>query len=335
MATIGFAIGIIGLIVAGILSVAILRRSQKRLLQALILLGVLDSIILISIPFFDRLLPDWNGYNTTTLSFDGKMIFYDGKLTFVINNNDQSLLKYLNIYGMDKKNSINVQTNMTDAAGNIQNYLTFNDKKTQLTITKVAGDPQKIDLHVNIPSGLFQGWIIINGKNPTSIPITVATDPKTAEAVGWIIVGILTSIIIWEVILYFKPPKPGAEMAVDATSIYKQAAEEVSRAAGSQGQSNTNAARQARTKLQEITDKQKSAVALYKDQYLYRRYPRPVVPSSNVWLLDLLTIFFGIAVGLLAVFSQGYVNELRVIGAWDIVALLGLGLGIGSLHSQS
>jgi hypothetical protein len=341
--TVGFIIGIIGLVVAGILYVAILWRSESKLLQALILLGVLDSAVLIGIPFFDTILPPfWNGYNKTTISFDGKMTFSDGKLMFVINNNDQNLHKYLDIYGMDNKNSITLQTRMTDAAGTIQNYVTFDDTKTQLTITKVAGDPQKIDLHVNIPSGLFQGWIIISGKNPTSIPITVATDPKTAEAVGWIVVGILTSIIIWEVILYFKPPKPGAgklaaEVAAEATNL--AAAAEVSRAAA-RGQSNTVAAKQAKDKLAEILSQKKKAAEDYKAQYMNLRFPtrthtRGPIPSSHVWLLDILTIFFGIAIGLLAVFSQGYVNELRVIGAWDIVALLGLGLGIGSIHSQS
>lgn len=321
--TVALVIGTCGLLSALPLWLAF--RPMNRLFQALILLGVFDCIILISIPFLNNI------YSGTTLTFDGKMTFSDGKLTFVINNNNQSLLKYLNIYGMDKNNPIIVRAQMTDALGNIQQYLTFTDGKTQLAITKVAGDPQKIDLQVNIPSGLFQGWIIISGKNPTSIPITVATNPMTVEAVGWIVVGILTSIINWEVILYYKPAKPGIQEAA------AEAAEEVAKEAHNRGPG-SKADDGAREKSDEISQRPTIAAEVYKTLYVNSRFPtrtRAPIPSAHLVLLDIITIIFGIGVGLLALFSQGYVNQLHVIGAWDIVALLGLGLGIGSLHSQS
>ena len=54
------------------------------------------------------------------------------------------------------------------------------------------------------------------------------------------------------------------------------------------------------------------------------------LPNAQVMIIDLLTMVFGISVGLLTLMSQGYVNGLLEIGISEKLALLGLGLGIGS-----
>jgi hypothetical protein len=62
--------------------------------------------------------------------------------------------------------------------------------------------------------------------------------------------------------------------------------------------------------------------------------PSPIIesplPNAQVMIIDLLTLVFGISVGLLTLMSQGYVNGLLEIGISEKLALLGLGLGIGS-----
>jgi hypothetical protein len=135
----------------------------------------------------------------------------------------------------------------------------------------------------------------------------VATEPKLCAALLWVVVGILTSIIFWEIIKYIAQVKkieseiPGDNEKPTMTK--------------TDGSVKFNAAALRRIEL--------------------HKYVENKLISKNiakVTTIDIATVGFGIAVGLLALLNQGYVTAIRLVEPIDIAALFGLGLGIGSLR---
>ena len=88
-----------------------------------------------------------------------------------------------------------------------------------------------------------------------------------------------------------------------------------------------NMQKQTRRNIREQIDK--------KTREPLERYLNTKLTSKSfirVSVIDFGTIGFGIAVGFLALLNQGYVTNIRAIGPIEVLALVGLGLGIGSLR---
>jgi hypothetical protein len=118
-------------------------------------------------------------------------------------------------------------------------------------------------------------------------------------ALVWVVIGILTSIIFWEIVKYLAQVKKTDD---DYPNV------------------------QGPTGYQDRSKHRSQKLSKYVEQ----RFASKTAP--RITIIDVGTIGFGIAVGFLALLSQGYVTGIRVINPLNIFALVGLGLGIGSLR---
>jgi hypothetical protein len=147
-----------------------IRKSPKsRLLKILVPVIALDIVfvilgcIVVSLNY--PYLPILNDNNDkTSLTFDGKSVYADGGLMFVVDNNNKSPSKIMNIYGMTGRittNDINV-SHITDDA----NIINKNNRPTISKVENSNGNPKEV--FISIPSlqrpGSYQGWIYLKGK---------------------------------------------------------------------------------------------------------------------------------------------------------------------------
>ncbi len=231
--------------------------------------------------------------NKTTLTFDGKSSFHDGNWEFLVDNNEKGSLKSLNVYGLNNQDTIKTSSSyLVDAI----HKLNTDARLVIYPSTNATTDVKQYN--IKIPKlqypGSYEGWIFIEGKDNIPIPVTIATEPKVVVALVWVIIGILTSILFWELINYVNQVKE-AEIKHQTN--------------------NVNASILVKNELHDYLNRRLISKAFIK-----------------VSIIDIGTIGFGIAVGFLALLSQGYVIAIRVIEPIDILALIGLGLGIGSLR---
>jgi hypothetical protein len=271
----------------------------------------------------------------TSLTFDGKSYFQDGNLKFLVDNNGKGSLKILYSYGLDAQDTVNSSSS----------YLVDDTHKinadTKLTIkpnNTIVADAKLYNIKVPPLQnpGSYQGWIFVSGKDNIPIPVTVATEPKVVVALLLVIIGIFTSIIFWEIIKYVdqlkkaqtEPDIQGKPNIVDsiAAKVKSDAAQVMNVAQNrmrEQPNLNTEEGRLTKTIQNHITEEQLN-------NYLNKKLTSKAFVKVSI--IDLGTIGFGIAVGFLALLSQGYVTGIRVIGTTEVLALVGLGLGIGSLR---
>jgi hypothetical protein len=241
-----------------------------------------------------------------TLMLDEKLTSSDhGNLSYIIYNVDNASNKKLIIYGLDNNSMVTLFfSNMTDDTKNIY-YISFCNEHLspipKLTFYRNATDPYQANLclpnHIN--PGIYQGLLFIHGKNNSSIPIKVTTEPKVYVAIIWIIIGVISAIVIWELIHYFDKNKEANKKFA---------------------------------KRRDLTDYGK---AKYHDtslnQYVTNRFSNSA-GTTKIRLIDVGTVMMGIAVGLLSSLNQAAVNQIRVFTPVDILTLIGIGLGVGSLR---
>jgi hypothetical protein len=132
----------------------------------------------------------------------------NGKLALTVHN-DPAYPILLNVYGLNSYSNTAAifASDFVDEFGDIldSEKVLFNNSR-QLTLDSNSNDPQKIAITMmdNKKAGSFQGWFIllIGTDTTTSIPISFSTPPMISAALLWIVVGILTSIVFWEIIKY-------------------------------------------------------------------------------------------------------------------------------------
>lgn len=250
---------------------------------------------------------------------DEKLTYSDsGKASYVIHNKDKTS-KVLFIYGLDNESTLNLSfSKIFDNTNNIYDISFCNEHRRsipKLTFIKNATNPYpgNLCLPAHNNPGIYQGLLFIQDKNNTSIPITVTTEPKAFVATAWIIIGIISAIIIWELIHYF--------------DMYRKVKEE------------------AKQKVKEValrTDLSSYGKQNYRDKY-FTQYPNRQLDAyvtrrfkssttPKVAIIDIGTVVLGIAVGLFSSLNQPSVIGLRVFTPLDIFSLIGVGLGIGSLR---
>jgi hypothetical protein len=246
----------------------------RSLVPIIIALGILVAIN--AVLHTDQIIPFLQD-DKTMISFDNKMVNTVDNITLTINNGNKNPQKYITIDGLNAKSIINT-TDFRNVEGR--------------TITIPVSEPQysneKHQTSVGIavptitPRGSYDGSILVNNK--TSVALTIATEPKISEAIIWVLIGILISVIFWEFIIY--------DSKSDDTKYMNQ--------------------RYTSSSKLRIFGKKR--------------------PTRKIALIDAGTIIFGIAVGFFAVFNQSYIITLRVIQPIDIIALIGIGIGAGSLR---
>lgn len=167
-------------------------RALLPLIVFMILLIVIDSIVRIHtnlyVPFLNE--------NEPTITFDGKTTYVsDNKLTFLIDNSGKGPTNSLTIYGLDTVRPDISSSDIRDTNG----------KTIKIDFGTFSATHQ-ISLKVqSIAPGSYEGALFIN--KDTVVPITITTEPKVLQAIIWIMIGIITSIIIWEFIIHHKDPK--------------------------------------------------------------------------------------------------------------------------------
>jgi len=243
---------------------------------------------------------------------DGKLTSIDaGKVSLIIHNEDKAS-KRLFIHGLDNESNTNLFfSKITDETKNIYDISFCNENLAstpKLIFIKNATNPYrgKICLPDHINPGIYQGILFIQGKNNTSIPNTIATEPKLYVAITWILIGILISIIIWELIHYIDKHKEAEEEAdnliaprADLTTIGKN-------------------------KFHGILQTKRL------DTYITHRFKSSTAPK--VGIVDIGTVVFGIAVGFFTSLNQTAVMGIRVSMPSDVLFLIGTGLAIGSFR---
>ncbi len=238
----------------------------------------------------------------TSLGFqDGSQIpIFDD--TLVLNNDyasDQSS-HIFSIYALN--NMPGIELEVTD--------LTERDSGTKIPSTDVTlrnislpntitpENPRTIGVSVDydLKPGLYQGTLFASdGTTIAAVPINLDVKPPLAKPVIIVVDGIALSIGLWKFIAYLN-------------SLYSEI--EVTRLMGRLD------ARVLRYK------EMKEKPAAYATK-------KPVVIKNGI--LDAGTIFFGIALGLIALPTTEAIINLHTIGSFEVLTLIGIGLGIGSL----
>jgi hypothetical protein len=230
---------------------------------------------------------------STTFSLDNV------KLAFTVDNN--SIYPHLlSVYGLNSYNNTPVTifaSDFVDENGDIidSGKVQFNNSR-QLILDSTSNDPQRIEITItdSKKAGSFQGWfILLIGADTTSIPINASTPPMISSALLWTAVGILVSIIFWEIIKYIdytrtdkiRPYLSGNPIAVANANVKVQA---------------------------------------------YKKRLSDNKGRARVAIVDIATAGFGLALAFIGLLSNAFVTNLLTIDFYEKLVLIGLGLGIGS-----
>jgi hypothetical protein len=285
------------------------RRSPWSKLVLLLLPIIVSDLVLIivsitALDYNNRQVPFLND-NKTALTFGDKSSFHDGNL-----ESSSYLVDDIHKISTDSRLAISLMTNNTNS--HMTDYKRYN-----ITIPKLQYP------------GSYEGWIFVSGKDNVPFPVTLVTEPKVIVALLWVIIGILTSIIFWEIINYINQvkkaqtnPQINEEDAWKVAQDTRTHVETVKKVA--QNQLVTNLPAQTREMIKQ------NIIKKHLEKYQDRRLTSKAF--VRVSIIDLGTIIFGMAVGFLALLGQNYVTTMRVIGTVEVLAPIGLGLGIGSLR---
>jgi hypothetical protein len=242
----------------------------------------------------------------------------DGKLTFVLKNNQDQMTSSLYIYGLAISNNIRqaqifvsdlyVQDGRAVKASNI-----VVQPDTISLPAAVSTTPTKVDVTIqsSTEKGKFHGWfMILIGQDITSVPLTATTDPLFVIAILWVTCGALISIGTWEIGRFFDRRKTDNQFRILTTNPEALT-------------SNERLAKQNYTPVEEMSIKVK------KIKY-YKRLANPE-EGIKFTLVNIFSIVFGIALFYIQLLSNPAVMELQTISLLNIISLIGIGLGIGSL----
>ena len=160
--------------------------------------------------------------------------------------------------------------------------------------------------------GQFEGLIMISeGNNNThiSIPITLRSNVMTFNAIIWILVGIFASFIFWELMKANQKERVKGKLKSfkEETNTFDK----------------INHPGVAENLVQRIKHER-----IY--EYLESRFKTGSVAGKIVFV-DIMSVIFGIAVGLIGLLNNDFVTNILVMTPQSIVILFGTGLAIGSI----
>jgi hypothetical protein len=228
-----------------------------------------------------------------TMNSDGSQIFsiLEDNLTFIIDDNN-----VVTIYGTGDPSTITLSSSkFMDSTSDRLNQLKFNGSDSGL-ISEIANNPKSVNLSVTfLESGIYQGLIFISAdtSKTTTVPFTVDIKPRISHPIMYIIDGIVISIALWKLIKYFNGMY--GSIIINDMKV-------------------ADPTRKRRGIAEYLNDSKLTNIAILKNG-----------------IVDIATIIFGIALGLIALLNDPFVLGLHSIGTFDILILMGMGLGIGSL----
>ena len=162
----------------------------------------------------------------------------------------------------------------------------FNGLKNGMGGSKIIN----VSINNTIPNGEYNGRIFFVSNYTTSIPFKIATEPLLIDALLWVLVGILISVISWEVINHLTTIHIRA-ISKDYIESNKELGHKLAR-----------------------YEKRWAGVGLAR-QTIY------IIGSAG----------FAMSVGIVSLFANDFVTGQRAIDFIDIIAFIGIGMGIGSI----
>lgn len=162
-------------------------------------------LIAIAFLIFFYFVYDWRIFDSDSfvLNLDGNPIFRENGLTAIINNNNNP--RILTVYGVARSSVSDVEASgLSDSSGIDQ--IPFS---AELAATPGTGFPTSSEINLLVDSndikpGIFDGSVVIQGNEVSSIPVKLLTEPMIVQAIIISGIGILVSILLWEFIKYFK-----------------------------------------------------------------------------------------------------------------------------------
>jgi hypothetical protein len=288
------------------------RKKFTILIILLSLAGVVANIVILS-----------NQKLQVSFSFqEGSQVpIFDGRL--VLNNDftTDGSSHHFSIYGSNGLPGIEMRVsdlterdsgNKIDAASII-----LSDISSPNIIT--PENPRTIGLSIdsNLTPGIYQGTLFVrDGTSIAAVAINLDVKPLSAKPILIVVDGITLSIVLWKVIAYLNSLYPEVEVT-------NEVVEEVI---------NRKDRFSAIDRLDAIDRLGARALRHHemrsKGPFAYAT-KKPVAYKNLI--LDIGTIIFGIGLGIIGLPTTETIINIHSIGGWQVLSLIGIGLGIGSL----
>ena len=278
--------------------------SRRMLRDIFLIFGgfALILVIILTVAYLHYLSsPQKNFY----ITFGGDLTFTDdSKSTWLIDNREDNHVKLLQVHWTgNTTEGITVpeikSSDLVDQSGKKldSDSVEFNDSPVLTGNFTHGWNEINVSLKDNSLSlGIFSGNIIVDGSISDSIPIIISTKPLVIYAIALVGIGSLLSVCVWEIIRYYKNKILNKE----------------------------------KPKVQGIlgTDMNQTTMELTR-QLIRNSSPRVTIPK--ILLIELLSVLLGIAIALFGVLYNESVTSVQVLGTYEVIVLIGIGLATGSL----
>jgi hypothetical protein len=273
--------------------------------------------IIILILLYAAIEYDWEMFSSEpkySLNFNNTVTYANGDLSIVVGGNRLDTSKNVYIHGVENQTIIFTSLLSTETGKEIDS-LTFNNNQKRVRLIVNEDNVTSVDVSVpNLQSGKYYGWLYLTNGSTFTIPIIVSTEPKVIQAVILVVIGVLLSIIFWEIFFYIY--KKFNQQTADR--LKTMAPQALSTRAGFRNLNND----QIMAKQSEIVQRKEERVREVKSRYTEN--------AIIIGTLDVALVTFGIITGLVGLMSNTYVTSLIEISWIDAITLIGIGLGIGS-----
>lgn len=240
------------------------------------------------------------------VTFGGDLTFTDESgSTWLIDNRESNHEKLLIVYwsGNETKGNVPSQTikssELVDQNQKSLDSSNINFNGFSVLIANLTHGRNEITISLadgSLSLGSFSGNIILDGSISDSIPITISTKPLVKYDIMLVVIGALISVCMWEIIRFYK----------------------------NKILSKNN------TQVASLSGNALNVLAVERTRNLIRN-ASPSVTIPKIVLIELFSILLGIAVALFGVLYNESVIGVLILGAYEVMVLIGIGLAAGSL----
>jgi len=201
---------------------------------------------------------------------------------------------------------------LSTQTGKVIDFLVFKDNKNQKVSLNMSGDNNtSIGVSVeNLNSGHYYGWLYLTNGSSLTIPISISTEPKVIQAMILVVIGVLLSIIFWEIFFYFNK------------RFHICTRKKILRNIGLND--NYDALTIAQKNQDEQVKKKTARIEKVRKRYVEEN-------AIKIASFEVASVVFGIVAGLVGALTDSYVTSSIEITPLIAATLIGTGLGIGSL----
>ena len=307
---------------------------------------VCTAVLVLFVISLENVITDVNEKKNFLVTFNEDLIFSDENLTIIVDNNNSN--KPISIYGLDNKLSSTISaSSLVDESGITihSTDIKFNNEQYHTIKNFDERGWASVRLSVNVtdlPPGSYQGWIVISGEINDTIPLVISTQPMTMQAIILVLIGVVLSVWLWEIIKYYKQ-KNNIE---EKESIKGKLDEKLNAASklriDMQNKSSKGVTiEEYEIKEYDIEEKrllgeaQVLAMATTQKQIEIedgeKRVKTKAKTGLTILIIEFVSSIIGITIGLFTLLSSENVTGLLRIDTYEVIYLLGLGLGAGSL----